>query len=200
MSVNSSRCRRLLPSLAPPARTILPATKRGVKRRRRQPARQREPLSSGAALLAPSMRGAHAPTRPLLFVRGSSGPRIEPPAGDCRFRGRAAVFTCVSAACPQRACLLSLHSTLALHESSRAASRVGSDGTKGPADEHFPARSTLRHGPPIDPGPIDPEVNGHGVNAPHGCVREHRACRGQRRRSQPGRLGLPGLTRRRTGA
>src|SRR5687768_13577569 len=66
MSVNSSRCRRLLPSLAPPARTILPATKRGVKRRRRRPARQREPLSSGAALLAPSMRGAHAPTRPLL--------------------------------------------------------------------------------------------------------------------------------------
>jgi hypothetical protein len=39
----------------------------------------------------------------LLVVRGSSGPRVEPPAGDCRFRGGAAVSTCAFAARPRRA-------------------------------------------------------------------------------------------------
>ena len=155
----------------------------------------------GAAVLPPAL-----PDRPLLrFVRGSSGPRVEQPAGDCRFRGEAAVSTCAFRCSSSVGVWRRLGKTLARHglratflRGALARERTGRRRAR-----------TCAHATPnatSNAGPRDPSVSSRGMppmcakgaliigrsrlcsrrlgGAPRGRARDRRVGRGSRRRSR----------------
>jgi hypothetical protein len=119
---------RLTPSL----RGVSRLRRRDAIGRRRADGRSQSFAAGGSQALADGRQRARDKARRsiwqsgrpctalLLIVRGSTGSRVEPPAGDCRFRGGAAVSACASAARPERASRGARVETLARRSGSRA--------------------------------------------------------------------------------